>query len=153
MVNNLLLLGRVGVKPEIKYSKTGVGYSDLRIAINSKRKVGNEYMDHTDWFTVKIFGKTAENCVKYLDKGRMVFVEAKLSSGDFINKEGKKEYSLDIIASRVEFIGGDPSKAAEQQEDKIPRSGSIPDKAYEEKTPTRKVPWESSKEDDEYIPF
>lgn len=113
MVNRVMLIGVLGKKPELKYSNNGTGYSELRLALNSKRKQGNDYINHTDWVSVKVFGKIAENCVKYLDKGRQAFIEGKLSTNEYTNKEGKKVVSLDIIAENVQFLSGGQDKTTE----------------------------------------
>jgi len=104
MINKVILLGRLGKKPEIRHSTNGTACGELRLALNSKRKQGDEYVDQTDWVTVKVFGKNAENCGKYLDKGRIASVEGKLATNNYTNKEGVKIYSMDIIGERVQFV-------------------------------------------------
>ena len=107
MVNVVHLLGRLGQKPLLRQTKTGTSYCFLNLALSSKRKQQDgSYAEYTDWVSVKCYQKTAENCAKFLDKGRQVYVEGKVRAYEKQGEDGKKIYSLDVIADSVQFIGG-----------------------------------------------
>ena len=106
MINKVYLIGRLGRKPELKTSQNGMSYAFLNLAINSKKKDANgDFAEVTQWISVKVFNKTAENCSKYLDKGRQVAVEGKLSSYEKVLPDGKKSFKLDVIGDNVQFLG------------------------------------------------
>lgn len=106
MLNRVSIIARLGRKPELKHTANGIEYCFLNCAISSRRKQGDgSYAEHTDWVSVKAYRKTAENCAKYLDKGRQVYIEGKLSSYESTDDSGKKNYRLDVIADTVQFLG------------------------------------------------
>jgi single-strand DNA-binding protein len=120
MVNKVFLLGRLGRKPEVKFTQSGFPYSFLSLAIdsNKKDKEGN-YEKITQWISVKVLGKTAENCAQYLDKGRQVFVEAKLSAYELQDKDGNKIFKLDVVADNVQFLGSGEKTEKKEEQSKV----------------------------------
>lgn len=99
-MNKAIILGRLGETPELKKTKSDMSVCNLSVATSDVRK--DEKV--TEWHKVVVFGATAENCVKYLTKGRQVLVDGKLTTRQW-EKDGQKHYSTEIIADRVEFIG------------------------------------------------
>ncbi|MDZ4787084.1 MAG: single-stranded DNA-binding protein [bacterium] len=106
-VNKVILIGNLGADPEIRYTGNQTAVCTLRIATGEKRKdaTGN-WVEHTEWHSVVTFGKTAENCSQYLAKGRQVFIEGRLQTRKWQDKEGKDRYSTEIVANIVQFLGG-----------------------------------------------
>ncbi len=105
--NRVMLLGRLGAEPELKYTQSQLPICTMRLATNERRKgADGNWGDHTEWHTVVAFDKTAENCSKFLQKGRQVFVEGKIQTRKYQDQEGKDKYFTEIIASNVTFIGG-----------------------------------------------
>lgn len=105
MLNRVELLGRLGADPEETATSSGMVIVKMRIATDRRVKNGEEWTNETDWHRVTVFGRTAENCAKFLRKGRQVFVDGRLQYGSY-EKEGVKHYTTDIIANDVKFIGG-----------------------------------------------
>ena len=105
-VNKVIIVGRLGRDPEIRYSQQGVAVVKLAIATSEAwtDKQGQK-QEKTEWHRVTVFGKQGENCEKYLSKGRQVYVEGKLQTSSY-EKEGQTHYSTDIIANTVQFLGG-----------------------------------------------
>ena len=105
-VNKVIVLGNLGAKPELKYLPSGQAVCEMRIATTEtytdKQEQKNE---RTEWHRVVVWGKTAENCAKYLDKGRQVYVEGRLQTRSWDDKEGKKQYMTETVAHHVVFIG------------------------------------------------
>ena len=106
-LNKVFLLGNLGTDPELRYTQSQNPVCTLKIATNERRRAADgEWTDHTEWHTVVTFGKTAENCNQYLKKGRMAFVEGKISTRKYQDQEGKDRYFTEIIANTVQFVGG-----------------------------------------------
>ena len=105
-VNKVIILGRLGQNPELKYIPSGQAVCQMSVATSESFKDRNEQMqERTDWHRVQVWGKMAENCAKYLQKGRQVYVEGRLQTRSWDDKEGKKQYITEIVASQVIFIG------------------------------------------------
>ena len=77
-MNRVIITGNLGQKPELKQAKSGLAITNLRVATNERVKDGDQWKDHTEWHTIVVFGKQAENCEQYLDKGSKVAVEGKI---------------------------------------------------------------------------
>ncbi|MFT5453898.1 MAG: single-strand DNA-binding protein, partial [Myxococcota bacterium] len=107
MVNKVILLGNLGRDPESRTTKSGTTVANLNIATNERQKdrEGN-WNDHTEWHRVACFGRTAENVAKYLRKGRQVYVEGRIRTRKWQDDKGQDRYSTEIIADRIQFIGG-----------------------------------------------
>jgi single-strand DNA-binding protein len=107
-VNKVILVGNLGNDPELRYTPGGQAVCDLRIATTESftNKAG-EKQENTEWHTVVVWNKQAENCSKYLSKGRQVYVEGRLRTRNWDDKEtGKKQYKTEIVAQIVQFLGG-----------------------------------------------
>jgi single-strand DNA-binding protein len=96
----------LGADPELTYANSGTAIVSAFVAENRRNKKGDEWVNETSWFNLKAFGKTAENCQKYLTKGRQVYIEGRLSTRKWQDKEGKDRYTTEVIANTVQFLGG-----------------------------------------------
>ena len=101
-MNNVILIGRLTRDPELRYTTSQMAVATFTLAIDRPTKADRE--KETDFPRVKAFGKTAENCEKYLAKGRMVAVQGSLQTGSYEDKDGKRVYTTDVMANRVEFL-------------------------------------------------
>ena len=106
-VNKVILVGNLGADPDMRYTSSGTGVCELRVATNERwtDKQGNP-QERTEWHRIVVWGKMGENCSKYLSKGRSVFVEGRLQTRSWEDKEGNKRYTTEIIANDVQFLGG-----------------------------------------------
>ena len=104
-VNKVILIGNLGADPELKYTPTNRPVCNLSVATNEvfKDKSGQR-QEKTEWHRVTVWGDQAENCSKYLAKGRTVYIEGRLQTRSWDDKEGKKRYSTEIVADRVVFL-------------------------------------------------
>lgn len=101
-MNNVTLIGRLTRDPEVRYtSGSQMAVARFSIAIDRPTRNGEK---QTDFPSIVAFGKTAENCERYLAKGRLVGIEGRIQTGSYTNKDGQKVYTTDILASKVEFI-------------------------------------------------
>ena len=102
-MNSVALIGRLTKDPEVRYiSENQTAVASFTVAIDRPVKAGQE--KKADFPRVTIFGKQAENCEKYLAKGRLVGVQGRIQTGSYTNKDGVTVYTTDIIADRVEFL-------------------------------------------------
>ncbi len=104
-VNKVILVGNLGKDPEVRYAASGNAVCTLRIAVTERRKDGDGWKDHTEWVDVVTFGKTAENVGQYLQKGRQVYVEGRLQTRNFKDKEGVEKWRTEVAANTVLFLG------------------------------------------------
>ena len=104
-VNKVILIGNLGADPELKYTPSSRPLCNLRIATTEvfKDKSGQR-QEKTEWHRVTVWGDQAENCNKYLAKGRSVYIEGRLQTRSY-DKDGQKHYATDIVADRVVFLG------------------------------------------------
>jgi single-strand DNA-binding protein len=104
-VNKVILIGNLGADPELKYTPSSRALCNLRIATTDvfKDKSGQR-QERTEWHRVTVWGDQAENCSKYLSKGRSVYVEGRLQTRSY-DKDGQKHYATDVVADRVVFLG------------------------------------------------
>ncbi len=99
--NKVILMGRIGKSLELKKSESGVHYAHISLATNVYRAKE----EHTIWHRVVVFGTQAHACSRYLDKGSLVMIEGLLDQSHYIDKNGVKKYTTNVVASRVTFIG------------------------------------------------
>jgi len=113
-VNKVILIGNLGADPELKYTRSNRPVCNLSLATNEvfKDKTGQK-QERTEWHRVTVWGDSAENCSKYLAKGRTVYIEGSLQTRSWDDKEGKKRYSTEVVADRVVFLGGGAGGGAE----------------------------------------
>lgn len=103
-MNSVVLIGRLTRDPEVRYiSKSQMAVAAFTVAINrGKDKHGNDR--GADYIPVTVFGRQAENCEKYLAKGRLVAVQGRIQTGSYTNRDGATVYTTDVVADRVEFL-------------------------------------------------
>lgn len=106
-VNKVIILGRLGQDPELKYTPSGAAVCNFSLATSESwtDKAGQK-QEKTEWHRIVVWGKLAELCNQYLAKGRQAFVEGKLQTRSWDDKDGTKRYSTEVMASTVQFIGG-----------------------------------------------
>jgi len=101
-VNKVILVGRLGRDPEIRYTPGGTAVTNLSVATSFKPKEGEE---KTEWHRCVAFGRTAEVCGEYLHKGTQVYIEGRLQTRDWEDKEGTKRYTTEVIVERMQMLG------------------------------------------------
>jgi single-strand DNA-binding protein len=109
-INKVILVGSLGRDPEIKYMPSGDPIASVSIATSSKYKGKDGNMvEETEWSRVTFFGKLAEIVGQYLKKGSSVYIEGRLKTRKFTDKDGVEKYATDIIANEMQMLGGRPS--------------------------------------------
>jgi single-strand DNA-binding protein len=105
MINKATLVGRLGKDPEIRYTPDGAMVTNFNVATDEvwKDKSG-EKVQKTEWHRIVTFGKLAEICGKYLVKGKLVYIEGRIQTRTWDDKEGKKNYTTEIIANNMKML-------------------------------------------------
>ena len=109
MVNKVILVGNLGKDPEVRYTSGGQAVANLRIATSRSwnDKQSGQRREETEWHDVEVWGKQAEQCGEYLSKGRMVYVEGRLKTDKWQDKNtGQDRYKVKVVADIVRFLGG-----------------------------------------------
>ena len=106
-VNKVILLGNLGRDPETRYTTGGDAVTNLNIATSEQWKdKSGEKQERTEWHRVVLFGRQAEIAGEYLKKGRSVYIEGRLQTRKYTDKDGVEKYSTEIVADRMQLIGG-----------------------------------------------
>lgn len=129
-MNNVVLIGRLTRDPEVRYiSDSQMAVARFSVAINRPVRSGGE--KQTDFPNVVVFGKQAENCERFLGKGRLVGVQGRIQTGKYTNKNGDTVYTTEVVANNVEFLDwGDQNKKKEKTEIESPpatNNGELPE--------------------------
>ena len=105
MVNKVILVGRLGADPEVRYTQDGAMVTNFRLATTEQwtDKTG-EKAQRTEWHRVVSFGKLAEICGNYLSKGRLVYIEGRIQTRSWDDREGNKRYTTEIITSNMQML-------------------------------------------------
>ena len=106
-VNKVILVGNLGADPDMRYTPSGQGVCELRLATSESWNDKNgQRQERTEWHRIVVWGKRAEVCSKYLSKGRQIYVEGRIQTRTYDDKDGNKKYMTEIIAADVQFLGG-----------------------------------------------
>ena len=105
-VNVVVITGNLTRDPELRSTGGGTPVCELRVAVNSRRKEGQNWVDKPNYFDVTVWGAQGENCANYLSKGRPVAVEGRLDWREWESKDGSgKRQAVSIVANSVQFLG------------------------------------------------
>jgi single-strand DNA-binding protein len=114
-VNKVILVGRLGADPDIRYSPNGVAVAKFNLATNDSVSAGEgKWEDRTEWHRIVTFGKTAEFCGNYLAKGRQVYIEGSIRTNQWEDPQGQKRYSTEIIAREIQMLGSGEGQGQSQ---------------------------------------
>ncbi len=112
-VNKVILIGRLGADPEVRYTSNGGAVANFNMATNeSWTDKSGQKQEKTEWHKIVVWGKIAEICGQYLSKGRQAYVEGRLQTREWQDKEGNKRYTTEVVAQTVQFLGGQGERSA-----------------------------------------
>jgi single-strand DNA-binding protein len=117
-VNKVILIGNLGKDPEMRYLPSGQAVAKFSLATNAKRKdKSGQVIDITDWHNIVTFGRTAEICNQYLKKGSPIYVEGRIQTRSYDDKDGNKRWITEIIAQTIQMLGrkGEPGEEASEE--------------------------------------
>ena len=114
-INKAILIGRLGRDPEVRYTQDGSAVANFTIATSEewKDRESGEKRERTEWHRIVAFRKLGEICGKYLAKGRQVYVEGRIQTRKWEDREGNTRYTTEIVASDVQFLGKRGGDAAD----------------------------------------
>lgn len=144
-LNKVMIIGRLGRDPELKYTQSGQPVCNLSVATDEGYVKDGQRVEKTEWHRIVVWGKQAETVANYLAKGRLVYVEGKIETRKWQDKEGQDRYTTEIKADRVQFLdpkgggGGEDSPDAPRGQARRPPAG---------KPAGRKEPGDFPPEDD-----
>ena len=105
-LNRVQLIGNVGQDPELRFTQSGQGILNMRLATNERFKgKDGEWQDRTEWHTVVVWGKRGEGLNKVVSKGTQLYVEGRLQTRSWEDKTGAKRYSTEVVAEKVLLLG------------------------------------------------
>lgn len=115
-LNKAMIIGRLGRDPEIRYTQAGTSVVTMSIATSEKwtDKNTDQKQERTEWHRVTVFGRQAENCSQYLQKGSQVYVEGRIETSQY-EKDGQTHYSTAIISNAVQFLDSPGQKQQQPQ--------------------------------------
>lgn len=112
-VNKVILIGRLGQNPEVRYTPSGAAVANFSVATNeSWTDKSGQKQERTEWHRVVVWGKLAELCSQYLSKGRQAYVEGRLQTRQWQDKDGQTKYTTEVQAQTVQFLGGQAGAGA-----------------------------------------
>lgn len=129
-VNKVILVGNLGRDPEVRYMPSGDAIANISVATTDNWKDKNgEKQERTEWHRVAFFGKLAEIVGEYLKKGSQVYVEGRLQTRKWTDKEGHEKYTTEIVADRMQMLGsrsGGAAPSSQSEESSPPRQSGPP---------------------------
>ena len=115
-VNKVILVGNLGKDPEVRYTQTGSAVANFSIATSEQwNDRDGKKQERTEWHNIVVWGKQAEHCGQYLSKGRQVYIEGSIRTRSYDDKSGNKRYITEIVAQRIQFLGGGGGTRLPQQ--------------------------------------
>lgn len=124
MVNKVILIGNLGADPEVRYSQNGTAVANFRVATTEtwKKEGGKEEL--TEWHRVVSFGRLAEICGEYLSKGSKVYIEGRIQTRKWEDKDGNPRYTTEIVAREMKMLSprgaGDASQGGTYRDEEPP---------------------------------
>ncbi len=123
--NKIIIVGHLGRDPELRYTPQGTAVCNFSVATSERRKdKTGEYQDVTTWFNVSLWGNRAEQVSPYLSKGKLVFIEGRLTTREYQDKEGNTRTSLDVNATDLQFVGPRSDDSTSVREERPARTES-----------------------------
>ena len=103
-LNRVQLIGRLGKDPESKYTPTGKKVAHFSLAVSQRWKTAGEMKEYTEWVNIEAWGRLGEVCQEYLKKGSLVYLEGRLKTEKYEDKEGETKYYTKVVALTLQFL-------------------------------------------------
>ncbi len=135
-VNKVILIGRLGADPEVRYTNSGTAVANFNMAtsINFTDKNG-EKTEKTEWHRIVAFARLGEICGEYLSKGKQVYIEGRLQTQEWEDRDGNKRRTTEIVASTMQMLGSASDKVREDVSEPTPPVNDIPNIGTEDDVP------------------
>lgn len=152
-VNKVILIGNLGHDPELRYTASQTPVCQINIATGERRKdQSGNWVEHTEWHRVVTFGRTAENVSNYLKKGSQAYIEGRIQTRKWTDKEGNERYSTEVVANTVQFLGGGGGGGRGRDSSPVHDYGDAPEAQSGNESVDTSAAMEVGFEDDD-IPF
>lgn len=151
-INKAIVLGRLGKDPEVRYTPDGTAIANFTVATSEEWKDKNtgEKREKTEWHRIVAFRRLGEICGEYLAKGRQVYIEGRIQTRDWEDRDGNKRYTTEIVASQMQMLGGrDANRSSAPQRQQSSSAGTY--RENNASTSTSQPPVAGPADDD--IPF
>ena len=128
-INKAILVGNLGKDPELRYTPTGTPVATFSLATSEKYKDGaGQAQERTEWHNIVAWRGLADICAKYLHKGKQVYIEGKIQSRKYQDRDGNERYITEIIADQMQMLGRSPQQPQDQDHapSHSPGEGDIP---------------------------
>ncbi|MBN1635985.1 MAG: single-stranded DNA-binding protein [Deltaproteobacteria bacterium] len=120
-INKVMLIGRLGKDPEMRFTPSGKAVTNFTMATNEIWNDQNgERQERTEWHRVVTWGKLAENCAKLLSKGKLIYIEGRIQTRSWDDKDGNKRYTTEIVANQMQIL------SSSESQDYVPESIAEP---------------------------
>ena len=127
-INKVIIVGNLGKDPELRHTPQGQAVCNFSIATSeSWNDKAGQKQERTEWHRVVVWGKLGELCSKYLQKGRQVYVEGKLQTRAWDDKDGQKRYTTEVVANTVQFLGSAAGASASRSNNDFAGGGTSAD--------------------------
>ncbi len=123
MVNKVILIGNLGADPEVRYSQSGTAVANFRVATTETWKKEGEKEELTEWHRVVTFGRLAEICGEYLSKGSKVYIEGRIQTRKWEDRDGNPRYTTEIVAREMKMLsprGADEGQGGAYRDEEPP---------------------------------
>ncbi|MBN2424147.1 MAG: single-stranded DNA-binding protein [Calditrichaceae bacterium] len=128
-INKAIIIGRLGQDPDMRYAPSGTAIASFSAATNHRmRDSEGNWNEQTEWHNIKAFGKLAEFVGEYLKKGKTIFIEGRLQTSNWEDKNGQRHYKTEIIANEIQLIGSrDGGSPATKESEPEEAAAPVPD--------------------------
>lgn len=132
MVNKVILVGNVGMDPEVRTTESGVKVARVRMATTERLfdRQANETKEHTEWHTITLWRGLADVVDKYVKKGSQIYIEGRLRTREWMDKENNKRYTTEILADTMNLLGRRSDNPAAADSAQAPTYGAAPAPSY-----------------------
>ncbi len=127
-VNKAILIGNLGKDPELRYTGSGTAVCNFSIATTEKWRdqQSNEMKERTEWHNIVLWGRQGENAKEYLQKGSPVYIEGRIQTRSYDDKEGNKRWITEIVGQRMQFLGRRGDTARDEGQAPPPEAAAQP---------------------------
>ena len=125
-INKAILIGNLGQDPEVRYTPSGLAVANFSIATSETWTKDGEKETRTEWHRIVAFGKLGEICGEYLSKGRQVYIEGRIQTREWEDKEGVKRYTTEIVASQMQMLGSREDTTGNQRGSSFRKDEAVP---------------------------
>ncbi len=148
------IIGNLGHDPEVRYTQSGTAVCNLRVAVTERRKEGDTWADHTEWYTIVCFGKQAERAGEFLKKGRQVYAEGRPQHRTWQDRDGQTRVSAELVAFQLLFLGGrDSGGHTEGEDSSTPQKGQGDPSSQGQSLPASSFSTGAEQITDDDVPF